>query len=333
MYQISKQEKGITLMPQTVRRISIKGEHRQLFWETVSALGQHERVKRGDANPFLAIHVSDIIIDTAIAMAAAVENNDQECIARLQARAKGAPTSFSPPSDREHIRLSINTAKKAAFWSALTVLAQRVLQRRGGRNPFEAVNVSALITGVFFELGGYPLSPDEQVTSPLAMQRLLTITIPQQLRSVFWGTLLKLANSKSALESHNPFKGIDRSQLVIDLVIALADIQQTGDTKPLFALTGTPPQEQPDLAGAQQILDSPTLVLYINEKNRAPFWDALTTLGTHALSKQGADPFRGVSASALIIDTVLALGDALLKNDWKRLSDLIDREEPVPVPS
>jgi hypothetical protein len=325
-----KAEKGITVMPQTMRQISIKEEDRQLFWKTVSALAQHERGKRGDPSPFLAIHVSNIIIDTVIAMAAAVKNNDQECIARLQARAKGAPTTFSPPPGREHIRFYINTTKKAAFWSALTMLANRVLEMRGGRSPFEYVSLSALITGVFLELGGYSLAPDEQVTSPLAMGRLLTITIPEVRRPVFWHMLITLASSKSVLEDqHNPFKRIDRSQLVIDLVIAVAQVQQTGDTQPLLALTGIPLQ-QPDPVSVRP----PTLVLYISEKNRVPFWDALTALGTYALNKQGSDnPFRGISASALIIDVILAVGEALESNDLKRLSGLVNVEEPaLPLP-
>lgn len=317
-------------MPQTMRRISIKEKHRQLFWETVTAFAQYERGKRGDGNPFLAIHVSDIIIDTVIAMAAAVKNNDQERVAQLQARARSAPTEFSPPLDQGHVRLYINATKKAVFWSALTALANRVLQMRGGRSPFEFVSLSALITGVFLELGGYPLAPDEQVTSPLAMQRLLTISIPPTARRDFWRMLLMLATSKSALEGQlNPFKGIDRSQLVIDLVIAVAQVQQTGDTKPLLALTGVPLQ-QPDPLSAQQTVDAPTLVLYINEKNQAPFWDALTALGDCVLSKHGsADPFKGISVSALLIDTVLAVGEARGNNDWKRLSNLTDVEEPA----
>ena len=294
-------------MENPTRRISIEEKYQRAFWQVVTALASNVQATHGGSNPFESVDLSSIVIDTIIALAQAMRDNDQEKIAALQAIARSTKTDIAgepPPPDSVDVEqktflLYINKKKRQSFWAAMIWLGNRVLTTRGRLNPFEAVNVSPLIVSTFIELAGHEVPLNEIVASRLSMEgNTLTLSVtPREKRERFWQNLLTIARSKrEGTDGSNPFKAVDRSELVIQLIIdrGKAVKEDNQDTELHQA-------SEASLEAQSFNTRTPMLVLYVNDEVRQPFWEAMVTLGNLVLAQStSGNPFEGVSASALI---------------------------------
>jgi hypothetical protein len=136
----------------------------------------------------------------------------------------------------------------------------------------------------------------------------LNLSITREKRERFWQNLLTAATSqREGNIGGNPFKAVDRSELVIQLIIDRGKTVASSNHHQGSHLDGSK-NHQPHgsiLEKQSFNLNTPMLVLYINEKMKQSFWDAMITLGNMALTQCGTNnPFEGVTASALISDEI-----------------------------
>jgi hypothetical protein len=311
--------------------IYISLDRREAFWRTLILLGRREQAKHSQGNPFDTVYASTVVVDTIIALAEIAEHpENEEASEQIQPVNVQQEDGQSLPSFAENdtLWLSISQKKRQRFWQALIVLGNQELARLGGRDPFEAISISSLITAKILALGGFAVEADlETLSRPMPnMQReTLTISTSVKKRQRFWTALSDLARRERSA-SDSPFKGVNKSALVADILIALGDAAERGvEIEDTFLVERLDFSSRSDLSVPPQPTNTQarTLVLYLNEENRERFWRALTVLGTQELARMENNPFIAVSISALITDKIISL--------WEKLGGEVKEQSPVPA--